>query len=199
MVTHPEKDHYEGLIDVLDRYTVRAVLYNGRVSENDSWVSFVEKIHEKEIPFLAMRAGDSITYKDAHVRFLWPDDTYGGEGNDASLVCMFYDEERRVLFSGDIGFSIEEKLVENYDIDADVLKAPHHGSKFSSGASFMSGTTPLFTVFSAGRDNSYGHPSEKAMDRVARIGSEIYRTDTDGGVHVYLQDGMMSVFTREGQ
>ena len=63
-----------------------------------------------------------------------------------------------------------------------ILKCPHHGSKYSSSPEFLEAVSPDFTVVSCGRYNNYGHPSPETLDRLADVGSIIYRTDKTGAI-----------------
>lgn len=89
--------------------------------------------------------------------------------------------ERSFLFTGDIGEKVE-KLLAYRNVKADILKAPHHGSKYSSTAEFLSKVKPSTIVISAGRLNSFGFPHRETLERYRETGSEVLRTDTMGAV-----------------
>ena len=70
----------------------------------------------------------------------------------------------------------------------DVLKVGHHGSNTSSSESFLKQINPTYAVIMAGKNNSYGLPKQKILDRLAKIGSKIYRTDEKGTIEM-ISDG----------
>jgi len=72
------------------------------------------------------------------------------------------------------------------------LKVPHHGSKYSSSAEFLEAVSPKISVIEVGK-NSYGHPTDEALERLKNVGSQIFRTDRDGIVKVFYQDGFIKV------
>ncbi|MBI5826322.1 MAG: DNA internalization-related competence protein ComEC/Rec2 [Deltaproteobacteria bacterium] len=101
--------------------------------------------------------------------------------NDNSVVLRVGYGDRSFLFTGDIGAQAEEGLSRR-DISSTVLKAPHHGSRWSSTSGFLRKAAPSYVVVSAGRDNVFGFPHEEALKRYDEAGAKVYRTDVDGAV-----------------
>jgi len=89
----------------------------------------------------------------------------------------------KMLFTGDITRPVEAGLS---DINCDILKIPHHGSKTSTSEYLLSKTTPIYSVFCVGENNPYGHPVPMVLNRCRKYGSEIIRTDECGDVHFYI-------------
>jgi competence protein ComEC len=103
---------------------------------------------------------------------------------------------RRIFLPADIERRTEEALLrrERDRLRADVLLAPHHGSRTSSVPDFVRATGPGIVVFPVGYRNRFGHPHREVLRRYADIGARIYRTDRDGAVTVALRaDGAISV------
>lgn len=112
-------------------------------------------------------------------------------GNDYSLVVLLDSDingrELRILFPGDISSDVEERIIEKskkseLDISADILIAPHHGSKYSSSRAFLNEVSCSVTIISCGSNNPYGHPSPETLERMENAGCRIIRTDKDGAV-----------------
>jgi len=78
-------------------------------------------------------------------------------------------------------------LAENLQVDSDVLKVAHHGSKNSSSDDFLAAVSPLISVISVGVNNKYGHPNLETLNRLKN--SEILRTDLDGDIEI-LSNGL---------
>jgi len=195
ILSHPQLDHFSGLISVLDRYDIGAFIYNGRDGEISAWQDLTNVLKEKKIPTLFLEKGDNITYKNRDLKILSPNKNLlsSKELNDTTVVALVESEGVTALFTGDIGFNVENELVESYDMNIDLLKVAHHGSKYSSGAKFLSEATPLVSVIQVG-DNKYGHPTKEAIERLIQVGSNIYRNDSDGTVHIEGQNGRLNIF-----
>ncbi|MDQ5876239.1 MAG: hypothetical protein M3288_05290, partial [Thermoproteota archaeon] len=68
-------------------------------------------------------------------------------------------------------------------VDADVLKAGHHGSRTSSSSPFLNAVTPEVVIISLGEGNTYGHPHQEVLDRIsAALAEHLFRTDVDGTI-----------------
>lgn len=96
----------------------------------------------------------------------------------------------RTLFTGDISSAVENSLLAP---DIDILKVAHHGSRFSSSANFLEVARPEIAVIGVGR-NSYGHPTAQTLERLANVGSQIFRTDSDGTVKLVIDGENIKIF-----
>ena len=116
---------------------------------------------------------------------LYPNSRKGG-GNEDSLVAMLHiecEDPVDILFTGDIGKDTEKLLMEDsIDLDCDILKVAHHGSKYSSTAEFIEACSPDIAVISVGENNFYGHPAPATLERLEAYGCDVFRTDKEGAV-----------------
>lgn len=131
-------------------------------------------------------AGDRIILSDAvFIDVLYPSGRIDG-GNEASLVLSLHikgEKDSTILFTGDIGTKTESVLIESgMDIDCDILKVAHHGSKYSSSIEFINACSPEIAVISVGANNFYGHPAPETIERLETYGCEVFRTDQEGAV-----------------
>lgn len=185
--SHGQQDHMGGLFEVVNRYDVGVVLYNG---ENSSlWDEFKRLLNEREIPYFNVANGDIISYKNTQFSVLWPlVEKTSNTSNDNSMVILMNSSSTRALFTADIS-SKTEKILSNFDLNKiDILKIAHHGSKYSSSKEFLDAIKPKVAVVEVGK-NSYGHPAEEILDRFKNIGSKVFRTDLDGMIKIdYLND-----------
>lgn len=196
ILTHPQLDHFGGLIDVLKRYQVGMFLHNGREGSADAWPYLKQVLEEKNISMFLLAEGDRIVHAGSRLNILSPNREFlkSKELNDTCIVAELISGGMKALFSADIGFNVEEYLIKKYDIDADVLKVGHHGSRFSSGKNFLSEVTPLLASVSSGK-NRYGHPTPAALNRLSSAGSEVYRTDQEGTIHLNINDGTIKAYS----
>lgn len=200
VLSHPETDHFLGLIDVLKNYRVGTFISNGREGTADSWPALTGVLKNGEIPSVYLAAGDKICYRENCFNILSPDKDFlnSRETNDSGLVMELASAGSRVLFTGDIGKKVEDFLVKNYDLKIDILKVGHHGSKYSSSQEFLAASRPKFAFIEVGK-NSYGHPTEEVLNRLAAIGATIYRTDRDGTIKIVFskESSKIQVFKKK--
>ncbi len=198
VMTHPQYDHFAGLIDVLKRYQVGAFIYNGRRGEIAAFGDLEKILKDKNIPVIVLGESDKIKHQENIFNILSPSKEFlsSKELNDTTLVIELINNNFKALFTGDIGFNIENYLAEKYDIKVDVLKVGHHGSKYSSGNVFLKKTNPKISIIEVGK-NSYGHPTKNALNRLANIGSQIFRTDQDGAVKLIISGKEINIFKKK--
>ena len=150
IITHPQLDHFNGFYYLLDRYEFGAFIINGRndAAAEKEWEALISKLEAKGTPIITLKEGDRIHYGGAVINFLHPSEEWLGsaELNDTSFVTMLQTPEFRALLTGDIGANVEEDLVERYHLKADILKVPHHGSKYSSSQKFLKEVQPKLAV-----------------------------------------------------
>ncbi|MBT9170975.1 MAG: ComE operon protein 3 [Actinobacteria bacterium] len=194
ILSHPELDHFSGLMDVLKRYQVGAFVFNGRRGNAPAFRDLEKIIKENKIAATVLAENDKIKYLKNRFDVLSPSKNLlqSAELNDTSLVMKFENEKVKILFTGDIGKNIEDYLIGKYDLDIDILKVGHHGSKFSSGEKFLAEASPKISVIGVGK-NSYGHPTTETLNRLASIGSQIFRTDKDGTIKLIVDNQKINI------
>jgi len=118
----------------------------------------------------------------------------GQRGNNASCVMRVGAGLASILLTGDIEAEIERKLMgaHNNNLSANVLVAPHHGSNTSSSAAFIAAVAPAEVVFSAGRNNHYGHPATAVLRRYQTQGSRCWHTGLHGAIQFRFQGGELA-------
>jgi len=98
-----------------------------------------------------------------------------------------------MLLTGDIERLAELSLLHHPVGKAEVMLVPHHGSRTSSSAEFIQAVAPRWAIVAAGYRNRFGHPNAEVMERYARAGTSIFRTDRDGAIHVLLRSAGVRV------
>ncbi len=192
VATHPHADHISGLIHVINNVNVGQVLDSGQVHTTQTFEDFLNAIDTKQIPLKSVSEGDSINLDPTvKIDVLNPSASLSdganneAEFNDNSVVLKLTYGEFSALLTGDMEERNEARLVfKNATIlDADVLKAGHHGSRTSSSSPYLNAVTPELVIISLGAGNSYGHPHQEALDRISASGTEyLFRTDINGTI-----------------
>ena len=109
---------------------------------------------------------------------------FSANANELSLVVRLDYGDFNALFTGDIGFETEKRIMNDIAVlNCDLLKVAHHGSKYSSDKEFLANIDPSLAVISVGR-NTYGHPDPETLDRLSSQGARILKTIESGGILV---------------
>ncbi|PIP23647.1 MAG: MBL fold metallo-hydrolase [Candidatus Nealsonbacteria bacterium CG_4_10_14_0_2_um_filter_38_17] len=194
ILTHPDPDHLVGLIDVLKNYNVNLIGFTGVVSSNPEFIEWKSQISSKHTPLIVLTKNEKILLgKEVYMYILAPLESFEGrevkDFNSSSIVARLVFKNSSFLFTGDTPKSVEKELVENKsNIDSDVLKVGHHGSKTSTSDIFLQAVTPENAVIQVGKDNRYGHPHQEVLDRLQNYGIKILRTDQDSDIKI-ISDG----------
>lgn len=187
MLSHAELDHFGGLLDVVRSHDIGVFVYNGRGSDSESFRELARVVKEKHIPVVALGEGDHIRYAGNSIDIL---SARGKNRNESGLVAKFTGGGITALFTSDIGKDTEQRLRKEKDIHADILKIPHHGSKFSSTEEFLAAVHPSVAVIEVGK-NSYGHPTGVVLERIRQAGAQLLRTDAGGTVRLVAENGVI--------
>lgn len=191
--THPHADHIGGLSTVLEGIQVNGVVDPGVIYPTGTYESYLRTIKEKKIPFKTVVAGDKIEVSDINlileVLAPFPEQLdYDDDVNDVSIVIRAIFGKVRFLLTGDAGFNTEDLLIrDKVYLESTVLKVGHHGSRYSTGDLFLRLVKPEVAVIQVG-DNSYGHPTEDVLEKLARRNVKIFRNDHHGTI-VITTDG----------
>ncbi|MBK8317386.1 MAG: DNA internalization-related competence protein ComEC/Rec2 [Betaproteobacteria bacterium] len=110
------------------------------------------------------------------------------KSNHISCVLRVTAGGKRMLLTADIEAPDEADLLARYpnDLAADVLLVPHHGSKTSSTAAFLSAVAAPVAIIPVGYRSRFGHPKAEVVARYEALATALWRTDRDGAVEVRL-------------
>jgi len=192
VATHPDLDHVAGLVDILDRYEVGTIVMTENEGDSGAATAFAAAAPKEGADIILAEAGQVLQLgADTFIQIFSPTgDESGWESNTASIVLRVVYGDTSFMLTGDAPMEIEDYLVRIYgtQLDSDVLKLGHHGSKTSTSEQFLDTVTPQYAVVSAGIDNRYGHPHQEVMQRIFARNIESSHTGTDGTV-TFLSDG----------
>lgn len=206
LITHPDSDHYGGCEEVLNRFQVKNIIYTGFQKSGDSaWNSFISKVkYNPDINYLKIEGEQTWDIASTSLHFLYPDHSLEYESkipgldkevnnNNTSIVFELNYQNHEVLFTGDAESELEDYLISKYGeiLNTDILKVDHHGSNSGSGQEFLDIVTPIYAIISVGENNKFGHPSARTLKKIERTESQILRTDLDGDIVCYLNDGVV--------
>jgi competence protein ComEC len=204
VLSHLHADHVGGLAALLDGRTVGAVAV-GPLHQPEWAFDQVRRLTEAAgVPLVQLRAGERLRWPGLSIEVLAPvhppislvDENDGTAINDASIVLRAETTVGRVLLTGDIELSAQaELLTAGVDLRADVLKLPHHGSRYSSPA-FLAAVQPRIALVSVGAGNPYHHPSQEVISTLSGRGTTVLRTDQRGDIAVVRTPSGVSTVAR---
>lgn len=181
--THPHEDHIGGLDDVIVAFETSTVIMPEKQSSTETFEDVLDALIGKGQGLTAPVPGTKYTLGDCSFTIVAPLEDYGDNMNDWSVGLTLTCGEITFAFFGDAEKSAESDiLASGADISADVLKVSHHGSDTSTDQKFLAAVSPTWGVISCGKDNSYGHPCQETLDKLAAAGVELRRTDIHGTV-----------------
>ncbi|HJP70935.1 MAG TPA: ComEC/Rec2 family competence protein, partial [Candidatus Limnocylindria bacterium] len=207
VLTHPHQDHVAGLVEVLDRFRIGAVLQAGIADENPSFERLLTDADRTATPIVIARAGQRIALDaTTEVSVLYPTATEAaaplpeGDINNGSVVLLLTHGGFTALLTGDAEAPVEAALLARGAIpEADVLKVGHHGSTSSTTPGLLDAARPTVALISDGTGNEYGHPAPETLAALAaRPGTAVFRTDVDGDIEVETDGITYRVHTDRG-
>jgi len=193
ILTHPERDHLTGLIEVLKRYKVENILWTGVIRDTPEYKEWQKLVKEENAKIFIAKFGQKINMAvsdiTSYFNVLHPSENLEGQefkdSNNTSVIAKLIFGENSFLFTGDAYKSTEQELIDRgVDLNSDVLKVGHHGSKTSSSEEFVKEVSPEIAVISVGKDNQYGHPCPETLETLKKYDINILRTDLDGDVKI---------------
>ena len=191
MISHLHADHVGGLAGALRGRSVAAVAV-GPVREPRWALGRVRRqAAAAGARMVQLAAGTRLSWAGLTVEVLGPqrppvdvDPDDGTAVNDGSVVLRAATPAGTVLLSGDVELAAQAQLLASgVPLRADVLKMPHHGSRYSS-PEFLSAVAPRAVLVSVGAGNDYHHPDAGVLGRLEHAGAAVRRTDLSGDVAV---------------
>lgn len=189
ILTHPDLDHYGGIMDAFQKYPIEAVMITGIAGSSQLYSAFLSELKERHIPIIYPRSLKDIQIsRNAYLDILYPFEGVSLIGqevknkNDTSISLILRNGagEPLALLTGDGEEDEEiELLLSGQDLQAAIFKLGHHGSKTSNIDGMLSAVDAETFVVSAGKDNKFGHPHEEVL---ARLENQDIRYTWEGGV-----------------
>ena len=185
--THPHSDHIGGMSAVIKAFDIGQIYMPKAVTTTKTYENLLLTIKDKNLKIKAAKAGNTIIdTDDLKLVVLAPNQDSYESLNNYSIVLKLTYKEKSFLFMGDAE-TLSEKEITG-DIQADVLKVGHHGSRTSTSQAFLNKVNPSYAVISVGLNNDYKHPHQEVLDRLEKKNIKIYRTDQNGDI-IFTTDG----------
>jgi competence protein ComEC len=189
VLTHAHSDHMRGMFAVLNNFRPRE-LWIGTIPNSAEFDALLNEAQREGVRILQRSAGEQFDYGRVNVNVFWPPRGSDGRNtsNNDSLVLRFAYGRTAFLLEGDAEKKVERILAETVS-HTDLLKVAHNGSLTSTTPQLLAAVQPRWAVISVGAHNTFGHPRREILERLAKTGAGVYRTDLNGAVTFYL-DGV---------
>ncbi len=184
LLSHYDSDHVGGAVGVLRNVRVRELVLPREQAEGSSASlrkTILAVARARGVRVSVAREGRAFELGEGCTLRLALATPAAVSGNAASTVALLNSPWGRLLLTGDL--SSEEEGALSIP-PCTVLKAGHHGSRYSNGEELLAQARPRYAVISCGAGNVYGHPHEETLARLAAAGAQVWRTDLDGCVRV---------------
>ena len=207
VLTHPHQDHVGGLVEVLERFEIGAVLHAGIGFENAAYDRLMADAEAGSVPVGIARAGQRLALDEfTGIEILYPTEADAraplpeGDINNGSVVLLVRHGGFSAILTGDAEAPVEGALVARGALGpVDLLKVGHHGSHSSTTPDFVAALRPGVAVISAGVDNEYGHPAPETLATLGALPDiAVYRTDRQGDVEIVTDGRTYRVRTDAG-
>lgn len=203
VLTHFHADHVAGLSGALSQRAVGEVDVTALAEPADGAASVRRWAEGEDVPvrvpaYGEMREVGGLTWQVVGPGRPVTGSGYGEESadaNNASVALLVAVRGVRILLTGDMEPEAQQRTgAMTGDLAVDVLKVPHHGSRYQDSA-FLSGLGARLALISVGEDNDYGHPAAETVDLLRAAGMQVRRSDEDGDIAVVVRQGSLRVQT----
>ncbi len=205
IATHADSDHFSGLTEVLRVFRVEKVYLPVIGARTDGYARFLAAVEREACETDTLVRYDVIARPSgAYAVCISPHAVGETDENDASVALYLSYAGINVMLCADMSTTRENALLDELSLyegifdsgayrvrpeETHLLKVSHHGSGNATGAAWLAHLLPEAAIISCGAGNSYRHPAEETLARLAAVGAEIYRTDELGNIVVTIADG----------
>lgn len=178
--THAHEDHIGGMDDIINNFFIDTFYMPDATTTTKTFEDVLDALISKNLSINIPKIDSEFDLEDAKLKVIYAGDETN-DLNDSSIVLKLTFGNNSFLFMGDATSNVEKQIL-NKNISSDVLKVGHHGSQYSSKEEFLDMVKPKYAVISAGKNNSYGHPTKETLNKLMDRNIKIYRTDMDGTI-----------------
>jgi competence protein ComEC len=187
MATHAHSDHIGGMAGIISTFRPRE-FWVGPNALTAAYTRLLRHASANDVAIIRRSAGDSFSFGGATFDVLSPPRDWqlaARPRNNDSMVLKIRYRNSAALLPADAEKKIERILLQSVP-RAQLLKVAHNGSLTSSTPEFLDAVHPQFALISVGYRNSFRHPRQEVLDRLAERRIVTYRTDNLGAISFFL-------------
>ena len=186
IATHAHEDHIGGMDNIIREFKINHFFIPKTKTDYITYQEVIAELNKRNIEIETPEIDSSFQVENIKLSILSIKDDYEDLNNTCIIIKITYFNNTFLLMS-DATSEIERSIL-NKDIESDVLKVSHHGSKNSSIAPFLVKVKPKYAVIQVGENNDYDLPKKIVLDKLENLNTKIYRTDKDGTI-IMTSDG----------
>ena len=195
VITHAHDDHYGGIFSVFDELKVNNIVVTDEFQTRKVWDKIAPYIKEDNCKIITINDTTHFDIDEVKCTFVHPDKEFNNANkNNVSVVFKLEYGDFSVLYTGDLEKEGEKYISEKYNLDADVLKVCHHGSKTSSSDIFLKAVTPDYAFIPAPLQNKFNFPHENTLENLNFLGENLFSAGNDGALQI-ISDGKQATFS----
>lgn len=190
ILTHPEKDHYGGLIDVFKTYKVDVFGSNNDKSSSLDYKVLTNEVGGSGTDRIILVNGVNLRLGMIYLDILNPlNNEISNDSNNNGVVTLLRYNDFKAIFMADVDNGVSDLISQNSKVqNVNYIKVNHHGSKNGLSEKLIEATKPGLAVISVGAKNSYGHPTKEILDLLEKYNARVLRTDQMGDIE-FVIDG----------
>ncbi|OGI17467.1 MAG: DNA internalization-related competence protein ComEC/Rec2 [Candidatus Melainabacteria bacterium RIFOXYA12_FULL_32_12] len=184
VLTHPDRDHIGGTVDVLKRIKTSQIMDNGEKTDSTIYKKTQDFIRKKNITVKHLTNGNKIDIdKDLKISVIKSANIYGDTNNDTSVILYLEYKNFSALLMGDAEAESLNSIKKYVNKSIDVVKVGHHGSFNSVNEEFLDYLKPKTAIISVGK-NKYSHPDKLTLNILKEFDIKTLRTDKDNAIEI---------------
>ena len=191
--SHPETDHYGGMLSLIKEFPVGCFWQPDIKSYRGKWLELMRLLKQKGIKKKIWRHNSTVDIEHSQIHlFVSSKNKYLKSANSRCLVLDIAYNNKKLLIPGDIDIKREAVLIHTDKIGhQDCIVIPHHGSRSSLNQGFIRAISPKIGIISVGWLNRLHLPNKRVLEAYRSVGTEIYRTDTNGTVTISVTNSLI--------
>ncbi len=193
ILTHGDIDHYKGMFDILEKYKVKMVLLSGVNNKGFLYQNFITAVKKRGIKIQFADSGRDIHIgQGIYLDILFPISGKSLIGqsvknkNNVSIMARLMTQDKKgwrslIMLAGDAEIEQEkEVLLSGQNLQAEILKVGHHGSRTSTTDAFLKAVKPTTALISVGKNNQFGHPHSETIEKLKANKIKTQSTASEG-------------------
>lgn len=185
LATHADSDHIQGLTDIAKNFRIKAAIFGRTPFQDADFAELFSILEKRKVKSIKVSRGDVLNFGEVKAEVLFPENSDAISDNNHSVVLRIIFGERKILLTGDIEKEAENRLLQTPEnLQADVIKVAHHGSRTSSTAEFINAVKANVAIIPVGKTSPFGHPHTEVLERWKNANTKIFPTGQRGTVTI---------------